>query len=79
MNCRLLFGLFNAKISSVMETINRLKYGTSIIVGEDTVTMLNENDLPAGWTISDFGEASSPGVSKKVKIFTMERRAAESD
>ncbi len=57
-------------LASRLEKLNK-KYGTSILIGEDTISLLDQNAIPEGWCITGLGEVLSPDVGREIKVFTV--------
>jgi adenylate cyclase len=60
----------DVNIASRLEDLNK-SYNTEIMIGESTVSMIDPQKLPAGWEFYALGEAQLPGLSGKIKIYSI--------
>lgn len=57
-------------IASRLEALNK-NYNTEIIIGENTVSMVDSQKLSARWEFYELSEEQLPGFSGKIKIYSI--------
>ncbi len=57
-------------IASRLEDLNK-NYNTEIMVGENTVSMVDRQKLPDGWEFYELNEEQLPGLSGKIRIYSI--------
>jgi adenylate cyclase len=60
----------DVNIASRLEALNKI-YNTEVMIGENTVSMVKRKKLPAGWEFYQLNEEQLPGLSGKIKIFSI--------
>jgi len=63
----------DVNIASRLDALNK-SYNTEIMIGESTVSMVDPQKLPTGWEFYALSEEQLPGLSGKIKVYSLKNR-----